>query len=110
MTDTSPIEVRNKPYFIKRFTFGETNAIEDFTESHKNDRGANQAFIVFTGAVKEDGTPYFESVEAVQKEDHETIIRLWFEIDRFNRYDTTFLLLLKNLSPPGAQPDAIRQP
>lgn len=102
-TETTGVEVRGRNYLIKRFNFDESNAVDDYSEAHKDKRNEGIAFIVFSGTIKEDGTPYFESVEAVKKEDHETVNRLWFEIDRFNKYDATFLLLLKNSSQQAAR-------
>lgn len=103
MTDTKTLDpIRGIAYTIKRFSFEEGSAVEEFIETHQGKLREQQAFIVFTGTVE----PKFETIEDVGKADKEVVVRLWYEIQTFNTYDTTFLSLLKSLSPPGAQPDA----
>lgn len=100
MTDTKVVEIRGRSYTIKRFTFDEGATVDEFIETHKDKLREQQAFITFTGTID----PKFESIEALGKEDKEVIVRLWYEIQTYNQYDTTFLSLLRSLSPPGAPP------
>jgi len=106
LIDTLNVEARGKTYTIKRWSLDESILVDDFVEAHKNKFKEQQAFIVFTGVV----TPKFESIEAVRQEDFETVAKLWYEIQNFNRYDTNFLSLLRKSSQQVVPPDVTRTP
>ena len=60
-----------------------------------------QAINVFYGTVE----PKFESIQAVKEADREVVLHLWLEISKFNQYETSFLLLLRNLPLQVSQPE-----
>lgn len=99
MTDTKKLEpIRGITYTIKRWSFDDGLAVEDFNETHKKLK-EQQLFTAMTGTVD----PVLTE-EEWHKADYEVIARLWYEILNYNIYDTTFLSLLRSLSPPGALP------
>jgi uncharacterized protein YegJ (DUF2314 family) len=97
-TKTKTLVVRGVTYTIKRFGLKEGAFVDGLIEAAK-DLERKQAISVFYGTVK----PKFESVEAIEEGDREIGLHLWIEINRFNRYETSFLSLLKN-SPSQVLP------
>lgn len=106
MVETKEVEVRDKVYIIKRWTFDDSIVIDTFADAHADNLKEQQAFVVLNGVL----SPKFETIDAVKQEDHETITRLWYEIQQFNTYDANFLSLLRNSSRLVVQPDGTRAP
>jgi hypothetical protein len=105
LTDTKTVEVRGKAYIIKRWTFDEGIALDAFVDEHKDDFKGQQLFIVTLGVVN----PKL-STEEWQKEDWETVAKLWYELQEYNRFDTDFLSLLRKSSQQVAQLGNVTSP
>lgn len=102
-TETKQVTVRSKKFTIKRFGLREGATVDAAIQAAKDDIIRQQAITVFYGTVR----PKFESIEAIEDGDRETMMHLWIEIQTFNSYETSFLSLLKNLPSQESPPVAI---
>jgi hypothetical protein len=108
LTETKTLEIKGTTYTIQRFGFEEGGIVDDLVAEAKDRIKNQQAMIreqqainVFYGTVE----PKFESIQAVKEADREVVLHLWLEISKFNQYETSFLLLLRNLPLQVSQPE-----
>lgn len=85
--ETTTVYIRGATYTIKRYTFDEVSALAEIT-----DKRVSQKTSIMMATVD----PKFASIEEVGALDHETVMRLSHEIQKFNTVDADFLSDLKN--------------
>jgi len=98
MTETKKIEVRGKTYTIKRFNFEEGAVVDDLV-AKATSPAESQVAMVFYGVAD----PKFESIDVVKQADRETVLHLYYEINRFNQMEPAFLSLLKRSQSQGSR-------